>query len=516
MATDGSGTVQSIPTAAGGTIAWVGSIVSGDLSTNFSRVVAELDLDQSVVVPGGSVDVVGRITNFGPETVDAVTVTNHLPVKSKVSQLTVSQGKFSQVGDSLIFQAGSLPSGGVLTFQLTLAPGVAGAQSLSLDVAATGLRSLGSQLHQLRILNVNGAAAQYAAGLVYNTYSNGTFGVWFAPADGSPDQLITAGGKGRISPDGSALVFERDGDLFNHHGNVYLRDLVSGVETMIVGNGDFIVGLDFTSDSKSVVFDYACEVDQVTRDGSGRIRVEGADCYDDVPAVNYQTGQAIVHNQNQGLLLFNGTASGTTDWGSRRFLPNSQPGDYWPIWSPDGKWVAFYRANNWYKIRPDGSGRTQLTFFPSGLLAGPTPNQRQPSFGTWGAGSWSSDGRLLLAPGILGGTAGILAIDSSGVGGATLWKAVPNAIVVSTSNATGPVSGTTTRLNVPYRYLSQGAAGVPVFGPVGQKYVLELSVPLQGWTPVHTNTVGVNYFGYTLYPAGLVLPHEFFRARWLP
>jgi hypothetical protein len=123
---------------------------------------------------------------------------------------------------------------------------------------------------------------------------------------------------------------------------------------------------------------------------------------------------------------------------------------------------------------------------------------------------------LLFAPGILGATAGILAIDTAGVGGATLWKAVPNSIVVSTPSWNGPVQIAAPRLEVPYRFLAQGAAGVPVFGPVGQKYVLELSVPLKGWAPVQTNVVGNNYFGYTLYPGGLVLPHEFFRAQWQP
>lgn len=62
-------------------------------------------------------------------------------------------------------------------------------------------------------------------------------------------------------------------------------------------------------------------------------------------------------------------------------LPGTAPGDYHPVWSPDGEWIAFtHGLSGLYVVRPDGSGLRQVSaseliqpvgWFPAGrqLLA---------------------------------------------------------------------------------------------------------------------------------------------------
>lgn len=54
---------------------------------------------------------------------------------------------------------------------------------------------------------------------------------------------------------------------------------------------------------------------------------------------------------------------------STRMLTENDCGDWGPSWFPVGNWIVFYsncdgddEAREIYKIRPDGSDRTQLTF----------------------------------------------------------------------------------------------------------------------------------------------------------
>jgi serine/threonine-protein kinase len=67
-------------------------------------------------------------------------------------------------------------------------------------------------------------------------------------------------------------------------------------------------------------------------------------------------------------------------------------------WSPDGQWIAFALAKAYYKIRPDGNGRTRLCEFENDLHP-------------W-AGSihWTEDDRIVFATGDIG----LMSVSSSG------------------------------------------------------------------------------------------------------
>jgi Tol biopolymer transport system component len=222
--------------------------------------------------------------------------------------------------------------------------------------------------------------------------------IWQADGNGAEDIQVTTGEWPRLSPDGRYLIFIRDSASITYRGNLYVRDLQAGTETKIFSSGDYVVNYDWSGDGTRIFFDYVCSIDVMNADGSNvQGFVQGTDCYDDAPIVNPVDGGLAFHNAHVGILLANADGSG------RRSIPNTVPGDQWPAWSPDGQWVSFirYPAGDYFKIRPDGTGLTQLTF------AGPGD-----SFGI--ARSWSADGSRLVVPGTLGGVAGLFAFATDG------------------------------------------------------------------------------------------------------
>jgi hypothetical protein len=85
------------------------------------------------------------------------------------------------------------------------------------------------------------------------------------------------------------------------------------------------------------------------------------------------------------------------------WITNTQPYDYSPRWSPDGQWIAFWRDSDAYKIRPDGTGLTQLTSLPAG-------NWLEDS------GQWTPDGTYLVAAAQVNGVEGLYAVPTDGSG----------------------------------------------------------------------------------------------------
>jgi hypothetical protein len=68
-------------------------------------------------------------------------------------------------------------------------------------------------------------------------------------------------------------------------------------------------------------------------------------------------GKRVAFNENflQGIVLLD-VASG-----EKQLIAGTQAGDYHPLWSPDGQWLAFNRGNNGvYILRPDGSELRQV------------------------------------------------------------------------------------------------------------------------------------------------------------
>jgi len=193
--------------------------------------------------------------------------------------------------------------------------------------------------------------------------------IWARSANGATDVQVTSGAQPRLSMDGRYMVFHRrDASTVVNHQDVWVRDLAMGTETKVFANNDYVVGYGFTPDDAKLVFDYASEVDRANRDGTRQRRLFLYDGNDDAPDANPVDGRIVLHNGNSGLYVL------PSDGSTRAKISGTQAGDYWPTWSPDGTWISFLRTTstsaNYYKVKPDGTGLTQLTFFPATTVSG--------------------------------------------------------------------------------------------------------------------------------------------------
>src|SRR5262249_9855692 len=125
----------------------------------------------------------------------------------------------------------------------------------------------------------------------------------------------------------------------------------------------------WSSDSTKLIFDLSGHIASINPDGTGftTIYIGNGDTLQ-APTVNPIDGRIVVHTFHTGLGMVN------ADGSNPHYIPNTGAGDMWPVWSPDGTWIAFvhlegpnfFQADgengNYFKIRPDGSERTPLTF----------------------------------------------------------------------------------------------------------------------------------------------------------
>jgi hypothetical protein len=245
--------------------------------------------------------------------------------------------------------------------------------------------------------------------------------VWFASLQGGSDTLVTTGWMAHISLDRRYLVCLRNssnGSSYGSRGDVWVRDLVAGTETNLYHNTDYIVSADFSRDAALVIFDYACADYSIPRDGSANgssTLLSGGSCYDDAPTVNPVDGRIAYHNNASGGSI--GIA--TTNFQNKAAVPNTALGTY-ALWSHDGQWLSYtltsayytYTGYNLYKVRPDGTGSTQLTFLTGSTNAFP-----------YGA-AWSLADRTLIGAATINGTNGLYQVAADGSGAVTLLNII--------------------------------------------------------------------------------------------
>ena len=209
----------------------------------------------------------------------------------------------------------------------------------------------------------------------------------------------------RLSPDGGRLLYHPVARTDNFALNgIAMLDLATGQASPVISLGDYMVYYDWMRDGTNVVFDWMCGIYRVTTNGQNFTTLIQLDCYDDAPSVNPQDGTLAFHG-SQGLMLAN------ADGANRRHLANTANGDYWPNWSPDAQWLVFGTGSGYWKIKPDGSGRTNLW--------NNLPGATQATFNgsaSWGPACFSPDQQWIIAAFNLDGTNGIYALAADGSG----------------------------------------------------------------------------------------------------
>jgi len=223
--------------------------------------------------------------------------------------------------------------------------------------------------------------------------------------DGAGHAKLLDGARPGLSPDGRYIVHQ-DETFF---GDLYIHDLQTSQTTKVYTASAHLLVASWTGDGSRLVFDHGCRIYGLDRDGSNLVTLidtwPGSNyCYNDSPDSNPVDGRIAWENEKYGL----GVAQ--ADGSNPYWITNTHPYDYSPRWSPapleggtGGQWIAFWRDDDAYKIRPDGTGLTQLTSLPAGNWLEDT-------------GQWTPDGQYLVAAAQVNGAEGLYAVATDGSG----------------------------------------------------------------------------------------------------
>ena len=243
----------------------------------------------------------------------------------------------------------------------------------------------------------------------YSTQSGNPSGnfVGSVNSDGSGNKLVIGTATWpRVSPDAAKILYHPVNNTGNFAQNpLAMFDVVTSNSVTLLENGDYVVGYDWLQGATNVVFDRGCGIYRVATNNLSVTALFVVDCYDDAPSVNPQDGSIIFHNSYQGFMLAN------SDGSNRRHMNGTIPGDYWPNWSPDAQWIVFNNATGYWKIKLDGTGRTNLW----SNIPGATHAQYN-GVNFAGPACFSPDGQWVVAGFNLNGTNGIYAIAADGSG----------------------------------------------------------------------------------------------------
>jgi hypothetical protein len=233
--------------------------------------------------------------------------------------------------------------------------------------------------------------------------------IWAINLDGSGDGFVTTGARPRVSGDGHYLAFLRDGSPLVTQGNAWVRDLLTGQETLLYSNTSYTIGYDWDLTRTNLVFDWNCWLWRLGIGGGGGaslLPLPTPDCYDDAPVVNPADGRIAFHNLS-GNPSISGLYVTTPDATSKQRLNLGGTPASWPAWSPNGQWLAFADGNNvntaftgdggtnLWVVHSDGTVLSQISLFTDGISGFPH------------GALWSPSGTALVAAGNLFGTNGL-------------------------------------------------------------------------------------------------------------
>jgi hypothetical protein len=242
--------------------------------------------------------------------------------------------------------------------------------------------------------------------------------IWAVRQNGTNDRQIAVGSQPRLSPNDRYLLFRR-GQVSTEpyrFGQLWIRDLTTQAETLLISYSDYLVGYDFTLDSTKIIYDdpQFSGIRKMNLDGTGQSAIGGSSFADDFPVA--RTSDNLIAHHRFDSFATAGIYTVAFNGASQQLIPNTFNNIY-PAWSPDGQFIACgsgsplgpypYLINNLFKIKPDGSGKVQLTNLASN--------------NNFGAGFvWAANGAKLVLPANINGTAGLYSVNADGSGAPAL------------------------------------------------------------------------------------------------
>lgn len=261
----------------------------------------------------------------------------------------------------------------------------------------------------LSVASVNSVYAQLQDPTIVlsrlRTNDNSTY-LW--TVDNQGEHLLGKGFKPRVSPDRRYIVYQRDGGnglAWNDRGDLCVMDTLLATQTVIYTHNDYLVAADFATNNLQIFYDWQCGTYRINRDGTGGTKVSDSLqwCHDDAPVVNPVNGRIAMHNTDAKRLVLADQNGQNKSW------INDTTNGVCPHWSYDGQWLSFWNGTNLFKIRSNGTERTQLTFLSS--------SNKFP-FGA----AWAPDGAWVVGAGDIDGTNGLYRIATDGSGSLRLLE----------------------------------------------------------------------------------------------
>ena len=216
-------------------------------------------------------------------------------------------------------------------------------------------------------------------------------------------RFITLGFDPRVSPFGTYMAFANGPNSNNlWQANLWIRNLSTHKDTQIITQGDYLNYYDFSPSNQHIVYAQQCAIYSSNINGTNAftfLNCTPCDCFSDDPQIRSSDGLIVFHNLHYGIFTSN------PDGSNPQLVQNTVAGDMYPVWSFNGKWIAYIKGSyqNVYKIRANGSDTVKLTFFSSMDTIASNP-------------AWSKDSKYIYLIGRIKGKIGIYQVNTDGSG----------------------------------------------------------------------------------------------------
>lgn len=212
---------------------------------------------------------------------------------------------------------------------------------------------------------VSGSAATASSKVAFirEPYSGGYRGVlWIMNADGSEQRKLAPADHGmRWSPDGQKIAYTYFGDDGSH---VYVMNADGSEQQRLASGGSWDGGLSWSPDGRKIAFVRYLpsalrdtEIDVMNADGSERRGLTSDAWGSELAWSPLGDKIAFVRRRDGNLEIYVMSPDGS----EQRRLTRNAVGDWEPVWSPDGRRIAFVRNWQLYVMNADGGGQRRLT-----------------------------------------------------------------------------------------------------------------------------------------------------------